>query len=136
MTAKQAIKENLCLFWQSSGLGCNYSRWSVGTVSFLLLNLLLQLVCAIFYQVFIFSSNDTLQKLWKMFFILPKKLFSFSRYSNFCNFSSSFLLFPDSKGQMEVESFMMSSIGLHKFTGVIFGIAQKLFYITPSNLAR
>ena len=27
-----------------------------------------------------------LQKLWKMFFILSKKLFSFSRYSNFCNF--------------------------------------------------
>ena len=25
-----------------------------------------------------------LQKLWKMFFISPKKLFLFSRYSNFC----------------------------------------------------
>ena len=27
-----------------------------------------------------------LQKLWKMFFISSKKLFSFSRYSNFCIF--------------------------------------------------
>ena len=36
-------------------------------------------------------------------FISSKKLFSFSRYSNFCNFLSSFPLFPDSKGQMEVE---------------------------------
>ena len=44
-----------------------------------------------------------LQNLWKMFFISSKKLFSFSRYSDFCIFSSSFPHFPDSKGQMEVE---------------------------------
>ena len=31
---------------------------------------------------------------------------------------------------------MVSWIRLHKFAGVIFGIAQKLFYITPSNLVR
>ena len=37
-----------------------------------------------FYQVFIFSPNDSLQKLCKMLFISSKKLFSFSRYSNFC----------------------------------------------------
>ena len=30
----------------------------------------------------------------------------------------------------------MSWIGLYKFAGVIFGITQKLFYITPSNLVR
>ena len=36
---------------------------------------------AIFHQIFIFH-----QKLWKMFFISSKKLFSFSKYSNFCIF--------------------------------------------------
>ena len=41
---------------------------------------------AIFYQVFIFHQMIELQKLWKMFFISSKKLFSFSRYSNFCIF--------------------------------------------------
>ena len=57
-----------------------------------------------------FSSNFSffhqmipLQKLWKMFFISSKKLFSFSRYSHFRNFSPSFPHFPDSEGQMEVE---------------------------------
>ena len=59
-------------------------------------------VAPIFYEIFIFSSND-LQKLWKMFFISSKKLFSFSRYSSFCNLFPSFPHSPDSKGQMEVE---------------------------------
>ena len=35
-----------------------------------------------------------------MFFILSKKLFSFSRHSNFCNFLPFFPHFPDSKGQI------------------------------------
>ena len=39
----------------------------------------------------------------KCFFILYKKLISFSRYSNFCDIFPSFPHFPDSKGQMEVE---------------------------------
>ena len=69
------------------------------------------------------------QKLWKKFFVSSKKLF-------FCNFSSYFPLFLDSKGQIEVDQFMMSWIGLHKFEGIIFGITQKHFYITPSNLVR
>ena len=60
------------------------------------------------------------QKLWKMFFTSSKKLFSFSRYSNFCNFYSSFSHFPDPKEKIEVEKFMMSWIGLHKFAGAIF----------------
>ena len=34
----------------------------------------------------IFHQTIALQKLWKMFFISSKKLFSFSRYSNFCIF--------------------------------------------------
>ena len=42
-----------------------------------------------------------------MFFISLKKCFSFSRYSNFCNFSPSFPQFPDLEGQMEVEYIMM-----------------------------
>ena len=63
----------------------------------------LKLVCAVFYQFLFFRQVIALRKLWKMFFISSKRLFSFPRYSNFCNFSSSFPHFPDSKGQMEVE---------------------------------
>ena len=48
--------------------------------------LCLKLVCTIFYQILIFHQMITLQKLWKMFFISPKKLFLFSSYSNFCTF--------------------------------------------------
>ena len=46
----------------------------------------LKLVCAVFYQIVIFPQIIALQKLWKMFFISPKKFFSFSRYSKFCIF--------------------------------------------------
>ena len=42
----------------------------------------LKLVSAIFYQI-IFYQMIALKKLWKIFFISFKKLFSFSRYSNF-----------------------------------------------------
>ena len=63
----------------------------------------LKLVSNIFYQIFIFSPNDSPSKTVKNVFISSKKLFSFSIYSNFRNFSSSFLHFPDSKEQMEVE---------------------------------
>ena len=41
---------------------------------------------ATFYQIFIFHQMIALQNLWKMFFISTKKLFSFSRHSNFCIF--------------------------------------------------
>ena len=41
---------------------------------------------AIFYQIFISYQMITLQKIWKMFFILSKNLFSFWRYSSFCIF--------------------------------------------------
>ena len=44
----------------------------------------LKLASAIFHQIFIFHQMIALQKLWKIFFISSKKLFSFSRYSNFC----------------------------------------------------
>ena len=63
----------------------------------------LKFVSAIFIKFLFFHQMIALQNLWKMFFISSKKLFSFSRYSDFCLFSSSFPHFPDSKGQMEVE---------------------------------
>ena len=93
----------------------------------------LKLVSAIFYQIFIFSPNDSPSKLWKMFFASSKKLFSFSRYSNFCILFPSFPHFPGSKS---TNGSMMSWIGLHKFEDLIFGITQTPFYITPSNLVR
>ena len=71
-----------------------------------------------------------------MFFTWSKKLFSFSKYSNFCNFFPSFPQFLDSKGEMEVEYFMILSTHLHKFADVIFGITEKLLYIASSNLVR
>ena len=49
---------------------------------------LLKLVPAIFYQIFIFSLNDSPLKTMKNFFISCKKLFLFSRHSNFCKFPS------------------------------------------------
>ena len=48
------------------------------------MKLTLKLMSAIFYQIFIFNQMIALQKLWKMFFISSKKLFSFLRYSSFC----------------------------------------------------
>ena len=84
-----------------------------------------------------FHQMIALQKLWKIFFISSKQLFSFSRYSNFYNFFPCFPHFPDSKGQIIYMSWiyvMMSWTGLHKFEDVIFGITQKLLYITSSNL--
>ena len=56
-----------------------------------------------FLKFYFFHQMIGLQKLWKMFFILSKKFFSFSRYSYFCNFLPSFSHFPDMKGQLEVE---------------------------------
>ena len=45
-----------------------------------------KLVSAIFYQIFIFSPNDSPSKTMKNVFILSKKVFLFSRYSSFCSF--------------------------------------------------
>ena len=52
---------------------------------------LLKPVSSIFYQIFIVHQMIALQKLWKMFFISSKKLFSFSGY--FC-ISVFFSFFP------------------------------------------
>ena len=48
----------------------------------------LKLVSAIFYQFFIFSANGSSLKSMKNVFISSRKLFSFLRYSNFCDFPS------------------------------------------------
>ena len=58
---------------------------------------LLKLVSAIFYQILFFPQMIALQKLWTMFFILSKKLFLFSRYSNFWIFSFPFHNFQTQK---------------------------------------
>ena len=56
----------------------------------------LKLVSAIFYQIFIFTPNDSPSKTMKnVNFSSSKKLFSFLRYSSFCNFFPSFPQFPD-----------------------------------------
>ena len=61
----------------------------------------LKLVSTIFYQIFIFLPNDSPLKAEKCF-LFNLKNFSFSRYSNFCDFFLSFPHFADSKGQLEV----------------------------------
>ena len=61
----------------------------------------LKLTPAIFY--IFFSPNDSPSKTMKNKFTSSKKIFQFSRYSNFCNFFPFFQHFPDSKWQMEVE---------------------------------
>ena len=65
-------------------------RWLDITLESQMRSKSLKLVSAIFYQIFIFHHMIALQKLWEMF-ISPKKLFLFSRYSNFCNLSSPIL---------------------------------------------
>ena len=85
---------NLFIYMKSSFHVILYLRWK--WFQFIIF-FYLKLVSAIF------SSNDRFQKLWKMFFISSKKLFPFSRYSNFCRFFPSFPHIPDSKGQMDVE---------------------------------
>ena len=61
-------------------------------------------LCPLFFIKFSFFHHMiALKKLWRMFFISSKKLFSFSRYSNFCNFFPFSPHFPDTKGQIEVE---------------------------------
>ena len=54
-------------------------------------------------NLYFFHEMITHQKLQKMLFISSRKLFSFSRYSNVCNFFPSCPHIPDSKEQMEME---------------------------------
>ena len=62
------------------------------------INCFLKLVFAVFYQLFIFSPNDSPSKAMKNVFTSSRKLFSSSKYLSFCIFSFSFLHFPDLKG--------------------------------------
>ena len=72
-------------------------------VIFRSISVYLKFVSAFFIKFLFFHQMIFFKKLWKMFFISSKKLFSFLRYSNCCNFFPSFPNFPDSKGQMDVE---------------------------------
>ena len=72
-----------------------YSTWKTP------LKRLFELVSAIFY--FCTLLLIAFQKLWKMLFISSKKLFSFWKYSNFCNILSPFPHFADAKGQLKLE---------------------------------
>ena len=60
----------------------------------------LKIVPAIFYQILIFSPDDSLSKAIKNVFCSSKKLFPLLRYSIFCNYFPPFPHFLDSKGQM------------------------------------
>ena len=73
------------LFWlEISEWLCDYTVCTTIVTKYPNTNL--KLVSANFYQIFIFSPNDSPSKTSKMFFISSKKLFSLSRYSNFCIF--------------------------------------------------
>ena len=74
----------------------NQRKFLVETHEFLKL----KLASALFY---IFTKMMAHQKLWKMLFVPSEMLFSFLRFSNFCNVFPSFPQSPDSKGQMKVE---------------------------------
>ena len=52
---------------------------------------------AIFIKFLFFQQMIALQNIWKMFFNSSKKLFPFSRYSNFCLFSLPFHTFQTQK---------------------------------------
>ena len=95
----------------------------------------LKLVSAIFYKIFIFHQMIALQKLWKMFFISSKKLFSFSRYSNFCILSLPLQTFQIQKDKWKWNN-SCYELACTNFADVIFEITQKLLYITSSNLVR
>ena len=83
-------------------------------------------MCPLFFIKFLFFHQMiALPKLWKVLFISSKKLFSFSRYSYFCNLFPSFPQFPDTKGQMEVGQFVMSWTDFHK--GFLINLFQNIW---------
>ena len=64
---------------------------------------------AVFYQISIFSPNGSPLKTIKNVFLFHLKNSSRSRdIQNFCNFFPSFPHLPNSKGQIEVQQFMVS----------------------------
>ena len=86
-----------------------------------------------FIKFLFFHQMIILQKLWKKFFISPKKLFLFLRYSNFCIFYLPFHLFEIQKEKWKWNNLWCHGIGLHKFADVIFGITQ-ILHITNITL--
>ena len=80
--------------WHRTKVNTSFSSWEElikdvpqgSVLAPILFNLYLKLVSAISDEVFIFNQMIALQKLWKMFFISFKKLFSFLRHSSFCIF--------------------------------------------------
>ena len=70
-----------------------------------------------------------------VFFLIKKALFILEIF-NFLYFFPFLSMVSRFKRSNVGGIYMMSSIDLHKFTDVIFGITQKLLYITSSNLVR
>ena len=84
---------------------------------------LLKLLPAIYF----FHQMVALQKLLKSLLFCLKRSFCSWDIQIFVIFS--FPHFPDSKGQMNMEWFIMSWTGLHKLSNLIFRITQKPLYI-------
>ena len=61
-----------------------YIREIISHDSLLFLKKLFKVGISPYQKTFLFASMIALQKWWKMFFISSWKLFSFSRYLNFC----------------------------------------------------
>ena len=96
MTQKRTMTElstNHDLMQEASIKGLSKNSCSVSHI--------LKLVSTIFYHFFFYLSDSPSKTMKNV--ISSKKLSSFWRYSNFCNFLPSFPHYPDSKGQMEVE---------------------------------
>ena len=85
-------------------------------------------LCLLFLIKFLFFNRmKVLQKLWKMFFISLKKLYLFSRYSNFCNF-----LLPIHTFQIKKDKGKWNNV---RHLLACIDLLKKLLYIT-SHLGR
>ena len=90
----------------------------------------LKLVSAVFYQIFIFSPNDSLSKTIKNVFLFNlKSSFRSQDVQIFVFFSLPFHIFQTQKDKWDWNN--LSWICLHKLADVIFGITWKPLYITP-----
>ena len=90
--------------------------------------------CVCYFLSIFFSPNDSHSKTMKnAFYFILKALFVLKTSKDRHSFLSTLSRFKRTNG---VKSFMMSWIGFHKFPDVIFGITQKSFNITSSNLVR
>ena len=112
----------------STRVFCLISKWKVWLTSGEW-----EFLCPLFFINFLFFHQVlTLQKLWKMFFISCEKLFSFSRYSNFCN------VFSFHTFHIQKSKWNWNNLWCHKFTDINFHmefleLTQKLLCITNLN---